>query len=297
MSSADPAHRSYLFAPGSSPEVMRKALASAADAVVLDLEDAVAPDAKRTARAAVAALLEELAAEREQGRGPATAPAVHIRINRQEDRYDDEDLTIAVHPVVEAVRLPKAEDPAAILAASTTVRRLEVARGLEPGAIRLHPTVESALGVLEVRDIAGCDPRVGRLVLGQADLVADLGARGDDALTTLVPRALVALASRAAGIGAPVDGATTDLSDARLLDAALERARALGYSGKSAIHPRQLDAIHAAFTPSDDELAAAARIVRAAAEAGGGATRLDGNMIDTAIVRRAESLLRLRRDR
>lgn len=291
MSSADHAHRSYLFAPGTSPSVMRKAMASDADAVILDLEDAVASDRKSDARREVSRMLEEIAAS-----SSSRAPAVHVRVNLLASGYDPEDLAVAVHPTVEAIRLPKAESPDDIRAASVTVRDLESQRGLPGGTIGFYPTIESARGVMAAQAIAASDPRIRRLVLGQADLVADLGAHGDDALTTTVPRALLALASRAVGIDAPVDGATTDLDDASVLTEALHRARALGFHGKSAIHPRQIPAIHATFTPSADELASAARIVRAAEAADGGATVLDGQMIDTAVVRRAKGLLGLRRE-
>lgn len=291
MSSADRAHRSYLFAPGSSPTIMRKALASDADAVILDLEDAVPPEQKVDARRAVAALLEEIAAA-----PPKPAPAVHIRINLIGDAYDVDDLRVAVHPTVEAIRLPKAESPETVRTASRKVGDLEAELGLEVGGIGFFLTIESARGVLEARTLAASDPRVRRLVIGQADLVADLGAHGDDDLTTLVPRSLVALASRAAGIGAPVDGATTALDDESVLAAALHRARALGFHGKSAIHPRQIPAINAAFTPGSEEIEAATRIVRAAEAAAGGATSLDGQMVDIAVVRRARGLLELRRE-
>lgn len=287
------AHRSYLFAPGSDPTVMRKALASAADAVVLDLEDAVAPVHKGVARVELGRLLAELDAEGLTER----SPVVHVRINRSGDGFADDDVAVAVHPLVEAIRLPKVEDAEAVREVAAAIALRESALGMRPGTVRLYPTIESARGVMSAEAIAASDPRVARLVLGQADLVADLGGRGDDTLTTLVPRALVALASRAAGVDAPVDGATTDLTDTAVLDAALERARALGFFGKSAIHPRQLAAINDAFTPDDEELAAAERIVHAAEAAEGGATSVDGELVDAAIVRRATSLLALRRDR
>ncbi len=301
MSSADldpgastgPAHRSYLFAPGMDLSIMRKALAAGADAVVLDLEDAVAPDRKDEARSAVAELLAELGASPR----PAGSPALHVRINRLDDGYDPRDLDIAVHPAVEALRLPKAESADVVRAVAAAVEAREHDLGMPVGSVHLYPTIESARGVLRAEGIAGSDPRVMRLVVGQADLVADLGGRGDDALTTLVPRALVALASRVAGIGAPVDGATTDISGDEALRDALSRARSLGFHGKSAIHPRQLDAIHDAFTPDGAELAHAERVVAAADAAGGSATTLDGEMIDIAIVRRARGLLSLRRER
>jgi citrate lyase subunit beta/citryl-CoA lyase len=299
MSSADtapatapvPAHRSYLFAPAADPRVMRKALGAGADAVVLDLEDSVATDRKDEARSAVAELLAELSAS------PSAdgSSAVHVRINRVGDGYDPHDIEVAVHPAVEALRLPKAEAADAVRTASAAVAARERTLGMPAGAVHLYPTIESARGVMRAEAIAASDPRVVRLVLGQADLVADLGGRGDDTLTTLVPRALVALASRTAGIGAPVDGATTDVDGEQVLRDALTRARALGFHGKSAIHPRQLAAIHDTFTPDEAELAHAERVVAAAEAAGGGATTLDGELVDVAIVRRARGLLALRR--
>ncbi len=287
------AHRSYLFAPGCDEAVMRKALAAGSDAVVLDLEDAVAPDRKDLARTAVARLLDELAGS------PRTidAPAVHVRINRHEDGYNARDLDVAVHPAVEALRLPKAEDADAIRAAADAITVREQALGMPPSVVHLYPTIESAKGVLRAEEIAASSPRVLRLVVGEADLVADLDGRGDDALTTLIPRSLVVLASRAAGIAAPVDGATTILNDEEALNDALVRARALGFHGKSAIHPRQLAAIHTHFTPDAAELAHAARVVASADAAGGGATTLDGELVDIAVVRRARGLLSLRRER
>ena len=291
-SAASQPHRSYLFVPGSDPAMMRKALASDADAVVLDLEDAVAPAHKDAARGEIGRLVAELRAEPLSDR----LPAVHVRINRSGDSYAEDDVAVAVHPRVEAIRLPKTEGAAEVRAVSAVVAQREAALGMPVGIIQLYPTIESARGVMSAEEIASSDPRVARLVLGQADLVADIGGRGDDTLTTLVPRALVVLASRAAGIDAPVDGATTDLTDAAVLDAALVRARALGFFGKSAIHPRQIAAINDAFTPDDGELAAADRIVRADEAAQGGATSVDGELVDAAIVRRAQSLLTLRRD-
>jgi len=299
MSSADvsqaavAAHRSYLFAPGSDLAMMRKALAAGADAVVLDLEDAVASDMKDAARAAVSAVLAEHHAS--SAAAGSDCPAIHVRINRAGDGYDVRDLDVAVHPAVEALRLPKTEDPHAVRTVAAAVADQERAQGIPLGRLRLYPTIESARGVLQAQAIASCDARVVRLVVGRADLLADLGARGDDALTMLVPCALIALASRSVGIGAPVDGATTDLLDVEVLRSALVRARALGFHGKSAIHPRQLDAIHEAFTPDDLEFAQAERIIAAANAADGGATALDGELVDVAVVRRAQGLLSLRR--
>lgn len=290
MSSAETTHRSYLFAAASSPSVMRKALASDADAVVLDLEDAVAPSHKETARRELAHLLDELS------RGPADGhcPAVHVRINRSGESYDVRDIGVAVHPMIEALRLPKAEDAQSMRETSDLVREHEVVRGMEPGTIAFYPTIESARGVLAAGEIASSDRRIARLVVGQADLLADLSSHGDDALGTLVPRSLIVLASRAAGIGAPVDGASIDISDKDILFAELRRARALGFLGKSAIHPRQVAPINSAFTPTDGEVAAARRILAAAESSDNAAATADGVLVDAATVRRANQILQLR---
>lgn len=292
VSSADTPYRSYLFAPGSDPRVMRKALASGADAVILDLEDAVSLDAKGPAREAIAILLDEIEASGREVPGPA----IHVRVNRTAGGMEPLDLAVAVHPVVDGVRLPKVEEAAEVRTASTAIAALERARGMEVGRLALYPTIESARGVTNAEAIAASDPRVARLVLGHADLIADLESEGDDALAVLVPAALVALASRSAGIASPVDGATTELQDVSVLVAAIDRARALGYFGKSAIHPRQLPAIHASFTPTPDAIAAATRIVEAASRADAGAIELDGRLVDEAVVRRARTVLALRRD-
>lgn len=271
---------------------MRKALLAGSDAVILDLEDSVTESVKDEARKNIRDLLDELERSTDRSEGPA----IHVRINRTPDGYEHRDLDVAVRSSVEGIRLPKAEDPAHIRATSSDIAALEEARELPAGRTDLYPTVESARGVLRAEELARCDPRVSRLVLGRADLVADLGSRGDDELALLVPQALLALASRSAGIEAPVDGATTSLDDGAKLAAALDRARAFGFHGKSAIHPRQLEAINVAFTPTDEELESARRVIDAAEAASTGATRLDGSLIDAAIVRRARGVLRLRRE-
>jgi len=299
VSSPEPAlHRSYLFAPGADESVMRKALAAGADAVILDLEDSVAVDRKEAARRTITALLED--GDVATSLSVPGAPEVHVRVNRSGDAYDVADLQVAASPLVRAVRLPKAESAAMVRSASEVLADVERHAGLPAGSTGLYPTIESARGVLDCREIAASDPRVVRLVIGQADLVADIGASGDDALATLVPRSMLVLASRSEGIGPPVDGAFTDLDDEPGLRDVLSRARALGMFGKSAIHPRQLAAINETFSPTPAELARAEEIVEAAAAAersGAGVTVLRGEMIDRAIVQRARGLLALRRNR
>jgi citrate lyase subunit beta / citryl-CoA lyase len=293
VSSAEhPLHRSYLYAPGSAPRVLRKALAAGPDAVVFDLEDAVAPDAKDDARREVVRVLDEVAA------GGSAGPDVHVRINRDGDGYHAADLDAAVRPGLEALRLPKAESAEMVAAVGDQLAALEAERGIAPGRIGLYLLVESALGAVRLADLAAADPRVQRLVIGGQDLLADLGADGDDDLATLHVRSEMVLHSRAAGIGPPIDGVFPALDDEDGLRASSLRARSLGFFGRSVLHPRQLAVVHDVFTPSDEELADARRLVAAldAAEtSGSGALQVDGEFVDLAVARRARALLARRR--
>lgn len=289
MSSADlRLHRSYLYAPGSRPDVMRRAVTAGADAVVLDLEDAVAPSRRAEAREAVAAVLDEVAG--------TAACDVMVRVPRGADGYLGPDLDMAVRPGLAGLRLPKAESPDEIAAVDRRLAELEDDRGLAPGSVRLDVTVESARGALAVGELLVVSPRVARAGLGVADLLADLGAAGDDDLATLHVRSHLVLVSRAVGAGPPIDSVHTALDDEEGLRRAARRARALGFVGKSVIHPRQLGPVHEAFTPTPDELDAARRTVaahEAAGEHGVAALAVDGAFVDAAVVARARALLTL----
>ena len=296
MSSSDSAlHRSHLYAPGSSPRVMRKALAAGADAVILDLEDAVVSDAKDFSRAEVSALLDEVAAD------PAvTTSEVSVRINRSDYGYLRDDLEAVVRPGLAGIRLPKVESAEAVRGVDNLLTELERRHDLDPRRIHLTLTVESALGAVSIASLATASPRVVRFAIGTADLLADLGAVGDDDLATLHVRSELVLHSRAAGLAPPVDSVYTDLEDDAGLAAAARRARALGFYGKSVVHPRQLDVVHEVFTPTDAEVSRAERIVDAAGKAdrsGRGAVVVDGGFVDAAIVARARALLAVRRSR
>ncbi len=258
--------RSYLFVPADRPERYAKALASGADAVIVDLEDAVAPAAKEGARDSLAAWLD--------GGGSGVA----VRINDAASAGFDADLAIVARAGVAAVVVAKAERAA----------DLARVRAAAPAAALL-PLVETAAGIDRLREIAGA-PGVQRLVFGSIDLQLDLGIEGDgDAL--LMFRSQLVLASRLAGLEAPVDGVSTAIDDVAALDADTRRARRLGFGAKLCIHPRQVAAVHAAFAPSADERAWAERVVAAAAGAGGGAVAVDGRMVDRPVLLRARALL------
>lgn len=292
MSPSARLHRSYLYAPGTSQHVMHKALASEADAVVCDLEDAVAPERKADARAAVAAVI---AAYRD-----AERPELHVRVNRGPHGYDLDDLRAVVRPGLDALRLPKVERRAEVAAVAALLDELEPAAGLTPGSIPLYLTVESAAGVLALADILTCSDRIARVGFGAADLLADIGATGDEDLATLHARSQVVLVSRACNVGPPIDSVHTNLDDDEGLWRSARRARSLGFFGKSVIHPRQLETVHAAFTHSAEELAWAERVIAALEQAereGRGASALQGAFIDAAVAARARGVLAQRTGR
>lgn len=262
--------RSYLFVPGDRPERYAKALASAADAVVIDLEDAVLPAAKAAARDALARLLAST----------ADSARIVVRINDAATPWFADDLALLAAHRVAALMLPKAE----------RADTLATLRNACPRAALL-PLVESARGVLAAPALAAV-PGVQRLVFGTVDFALDLDLQGELATTLGLDHAAaqLALASRAAGIGAPVAGVTVAIDDTAQLLADLARARAHGFGAKLCIHPKQVAAIHAALAPTTDELAWAQRVVQAAA-AGSGAVQIDGRMVDRPVVERARRLI------
>ncbi len=291
--------RTYLFVPGDRPERFSKALASGADAVVLDLEDAVAPPAKEAARVVVAQAVAAAGAE---------AVRLVVRINSEETPWFDADLHALAAAGVRAVMLPKAERPETVARVrQACAQAQQAAAGVsgeagEPGGPGERPDrgvavlalIESARGVLAAEALA-TTPGVARLVFGTLDYALDLdlevsaqapfGQAGLDAAASRI-----AIASRAAGLAAPVAGVTTALDDEAVLLADWARARAHGYGAKLCIHPRQVPPIHAALAPSAEELGWAARVLAAAEAAAGAAVQLDGRMIDKPVIERARRL-------
>lgn len=265
--------RSYLFVPADRPERIAKALAAGADAVVVDLEDAVAPTAKDAARAALREALPRLA--------PGTR--LVVRINGADTPWFDADLAACAHAAVEAVMLPKAGRPGDLAALE---RRL-------PG-LPIVALIETAEGLDRVREIAR-SPGVVRLAFGAIDLRLDLGIAGDDDDALLYFRSRLVLESRLAQRAAPIDGVTPAIDDAERIAADAQRARHLGFGAKLCIHPRQVAAVNLAFSPGAAELDWAQRVVDAMAAAGGAAVAVDGKMIDRPVLAQAEALLRQRR--
>lgn len=262
MNSALP--RSYLFVPGNRPERFEKACAAGAGAVIVDLEDAVPGAEKVAARAAVVACL--------SARHP-----VLIRINGADTEWFLDDLALCSMPGVTGIVLSKAEHVG------------DLALVASAGAATILPLVESAQGFGNLRAIAQA-PRVQRLVFGAIDLKLDLGIDGDRE-ELLYFRSQLVLASRIAGIGAPVDGVSTALDAPQQLADDTMHARRMGFGGKLCIHPRQISIVNGCFRPGENEIAWARRVLAAVALAKGAAVALDGQMIDRPLMLKAEKIL------
>ena len=258
--------RSYLFVPADRPERYAKALASGADAVIVDLEDAVAPAAKVQARDSLRAWLAE-----------APAPVI-VRINGVDSAWFGDDLSICNHASVLGVMLPKAErgDDLARVASAAPGRRL-------------LPLVETAAGLDRARELAAV-PGVERLAFGTIDFQLDVSIDGD-ADELLYFRSHLVLASRLGGCLPPVDGVSTAIDDLRLLESDTDHARRLGFGAKLCIHPRQVAIVNRAFTPSAEAREWARRVVDAAGRAEGSAVAVDGRMVDRPVLLRAQRIL------
>jgi len=259
--------RSYLFVPGNRPDRFAKACASGADAVIIDLEDAVPPGQKNAARDSVAAWVHP-----EQ--------PVIIRINGAETDWFRADVTLCRMPGVAGVMLPKTNGV-------EHVRRIETLLGER---VTILPLIETAHGFSNAPEIAR-DPAVHRLVFGALDFQLDMGIQGDtDEL--LYFRSQLVLVSRLAGIAAPVDGINTEIDDPERLRASTLRARRLGFGGKLCIHPKQIPHVNACFRPTEEEILWAKGVLEAAAAAGGGAVAAQGQMVDRPVILRAEQIIR-----
>ncbi|UUX95202.1 CoA ester lyase [Aquabacterium sp. J223] len=265
--------RTLLFVPGDRPERFDKAARSGADAVVLDLEDAVATAHKPAARAHIAQQWPALHA--------LGVPLV-VRVNAAADgQVPADDLAlVAALPGLAAVMVPKAESAAALAALHAAA-----------GGVALLPLIETAAGLDAVKAVAGA-AGVLRLVVGSLDFMADTGIACDADETELVPlRFAVAIATRLARRAPALDGVTVQTGDDARLQADTRRALRFGFGGKLCIHPRQVAVVHDALAPSAQELDWARRVLAADAASAGAAVQLDGRMVDLPVVLQARATL------
>lgn len=285
-----PFWRSILFVPANVERFVNKAIERGADALLIDLEDAIAPADKEAARAALPNAIETLS------KGTAD---VGVRINRPLD-LAVRDLEAAVRPGVSFLGLPKVENAAQVQLLAEFVDELEQRQGMENGTIRFLAYVESASAFFRLEEIATAHPRVVALTLGSEDFASSAGFE-PTAEALLMPKQLGLLAARAAGIH-PVGflGSVANISDMHSFRDVLRRSRKLGFACGFAVHPAQVTVLNEEFMPSTEEIEYARDLMAAAAAAPDGAFSFRGKMVDRPIVTRARELVeraaRLMRD-
>lgn len=277
--------RTFLFAPGDHARRAEKALSLGADAAILDLEDAVALSAKVSARQAVRAALLL----------PRTARA-YVRVNAFDTPFCFGDIDAVVGPGLDGVFLPKLEEASQLVAVDWMIGALERDRGLPAGAIDLVPIIETARGHAALPALAGSGiARMRRMAFGAADYTLDLGITWTREEAELTPvRSGLVLASRAAGLEAPIDTVWADLRDGDGFAASCARGQGLGFQGRMCIHPDQVPVANAAYSPSPAAVAWAHKVADAFAEAearGLASIQVDGRFVDYPIVDRARRLL------
>jgi citrate lyase subunit beta/citryl-CoA lyase len=278
--------RSYLFVPGDQAGKLQHALASGADAIIADLEDAVAPSAKANARRTVANWL----ATQHKG----DQPELWVRVNAAARLLAD-DVPAVVGPAVTGICLPKTHTPEQVGRLGEVLGAAERQANLAEGALRIVPLLESAAGILSARAIAE-QPRVWQLGLGELDLCAEVGIEPSaDGRELLSIRVQVVLASAAAGLAPPIGPISTDFRDLDALQSSTAALRRLGFGSRWAIHPAQVPVINQAFMPTPEQLEAARRLVErydgALDQGVGVCVDEDGQMVDEAVVRAARRIL------
>lgn len=285
--------RSFLFVPGDSERKMAKGADSGADALIIDLEDAVAPDRTHIARA--------MGLEYLRSRSPRGRQQLWVRINPMDTSSALLDLAITAG-APDGIVLPKVRSAADVIRLSHCLDALEARDGVAPGSIRIMPVAtETPQALFTLGSYEGCSVRLAGITWGAEDIAAALGAstnrRPDGEYDTVyaLASALCLTAAHAAGVQ-PIDTIWSDFRDEAGLRADAQRSRQRGFTGKIAIHPAQVDAINAAFTPSPEELAHARRVVDLfASNPGLGTVGLDGKMLDMPHLKQAQRLLELAR--
>jgi citrate lyase subunit beta/citryl-CoA lyase len=278
--------RSFLFVPGNRIDRIEKAFVSAADAVIIDLEDAVASSEKESVRKQIGGLLEK-----------ARRKNIFIRINGVKTPFFAEDLEVVVRPSVRGIVIPKSEDPEAFQKTDQKLMELERHRSLPEGQIRMISQIESALGLSKAQEIGASTRRMLALAFGAGDLTLDLGAKltktGEE---LFFARSHLVWASRLAGIYGVDAPFMLDVKDMEGLSAEARRSRQLGFRGKFCIHPSQVGPVNEIFSPTPEEVEWAKRVIEAydsATGRGEGAIALGGEFIDPPVYERAKQILRL----
>ena len=282
--------RSWMFVPGHRQRMIDKALSLNTDAIMLDIEDGVAPSEKDTARKLIA---EALGRERSP-----SSPTRFVRINAIGHERMDADLAAVLRPGLDGLVLPKVETTQAVLKVDSILKEREPRLKVEPGSIKLLIAVESPKGLLNAPALASCSARVVGLMFGAEDFGRELGlptSREAEARDMIYARSALVVAAASAHVQA-VDGVWVVLQDSEGLLGFARQSRRLGFSGMSLIHPSQIDPINRVFSPAPEEIEYAEQVVKAFEEAaarGDGSISFGGQLIDRPIVERARRTLEL----
>ncbi len=278
--------RSFLFVPGNHPRKVDKVFSTGADAVILDLEDAVAIAEKPATRAVVA---EALKRER--------SCLGYVRVNPLSSGFFEEDLAAVVGPRLDGIVVPKVESAEDLLRVDQHITQYERRANLAAGSIDLMPIVETARGVEYANEIAAASPRVQRLSYGGGDYTLDLDYQWNaDENVLAYARARLSHASRLADLEPPIDTVVLQIKDDERFVASAKRGREFGFGGKLCIYPAQVALTHAVFTPGIEEVDHARAVIKAFEEAelsGSASIQLDGYFIDYPIVDKARRIVAL----
>lgn len=277
--------QSLLFVPADSLRKMASARKMRPDGFIYDLEDAVPVASKVEARHLLTEELNSFINPR---------PKIFVRVNGFDTAFVEEDLRVFVRPEVAGIVLPKCHDASQIAQVHQELSRLENQISVPDGSVKLVPILESAKGVARAGELARSSSRIIALFFGGEDFCADMGiSRSKNGDEIGVARSLVVLAAKSERLEA-VDGPFTDFHDRAGLFEETRRIRQMGFTGKALIHPDQIETVHLAMAPSDEEIAAAQEIVSVFENSGSGVTVVRGKMIDEPIVAQARKLLKQR---
>ena len=279
--------RSLLFVPGNKDNMLEKASGFRPDIFIPDMEDSVPVGEKANAREVIRGFLPKLA---------QTGVPIMPRVNSLDTEWIEDDLAAVVGSHIYGISVGKVDVPEDIQSISNLIADLEKKAGIEPGTLKLIPWLESAKAIVHCSPICSASPRIVGVAFGGEDFTHDLGIeRLDDESEVEYPRNVLCIAARAAGIAA-LDTPFFRFKDEEGLKANIAASKQVGFKGKFAIHPAQIDAINAGFSPSPAEIEHARRVVAAFEEAerqGRGSTSLDGKVIDVPVVKRARTVLAL----
>lgn len=279
--------RTMLYIPGNNPAMLQQGGVYGADSLLLDLEDAVAMNQKDAARILLKHLIKSI---------DFYETEVCVRINHLATPFGFEDLEAIVPLQPHAIRYPKTETAAEMLELIRIIEEIEDKHGLPHNQMEIHAMIETAMGVQNVFDIAGCSSRVGAITIGGQDLTADMNIiYTPDGAGIDFARKRIIMAAKAHKIDV-IDTVFPDINDEEGLRKETEYAKKIGFTGKAVINPRQIDIIHKVYAPTEEEIRKAYKIVKEFKqnkEAGIGVFAIDGKMIDAPVVARAEYILEL----